>query len=268
MAKDPAFLFYPNDWMGGTMGMSFEEKGAYIELLMMQFNRGHMTKHMMGQVVGQLLDKVLDKFTKDSDGLYFNERLELEQEKRKSYVASRLNNKKGKNQHKKEEPTAGHTSGHMTSHMVNENVNTVVGIKKVEIQKKSTPDFLTLYEKMMAVFIETSPTYFKDDTIDYPACSIMANKIEELKGWEKGASMNGKEKDFLEYWREMSVRASKHNWLSQMSLKDLSVREWQKWCKHMSNIENGTSSSDKKPKAEKKETAMADGRLIASKMGY
>jgi uncharacterized protein YdaU (DUF1376 family) len=53
MAKDPAFLFYPNDWIGGTMGMTFEEKGAYMEILMMQFNRGHMTSHMVGQTVGQ-----------------------------------------------------------------------------------------------------------------------------------------------------------------------------------------------------------------------
>ena len=28
MAKDPAFLFYPNDWLGGTIGMSFEEVRA------------------------------------------------------------------------------------------------------------------------------------------------------------------------------------------------------------------------------------------------
>ena len=42
MSKDPAFLFYPADYIIGTMGMSFEEKGAYMELLMMQFSRGHM----------------------------------------------------------------------------------------------------------------------------------------------------------------------------------------------------------------------------------
>jgi uncharacterized protein YdaU (DUF1376 family) len=50
MAKDPAFLFYPNDYIGGTMGMTFEEKGAYIELLMLQFNRGHMDGHMIGHM--------------------------------------------------------------------------------------------------------------------------------------------------------------------------------------------------------------------------
>ena len=67
MAKDPAFLFYPNDWLGGTMGMTFEEKGAYIDLLIMQFNRGHMTGHMIGQTVGQLWVKLEDKFVVDSN---------------------------------------------------------------------------------------------------------------------------------------------------------------------------------------------------------
>ena len=96
MAKDPAFLFYPNDWLGGTMGMTFEQKGAYMELLMLQFNRGHMTEHMIGQTVGQIWDGLKDKFQKDKDGLWFNERLEVEKTKRKSYVTSRLNNKTGK----------------------------------------------------------------------------------------------------------------------------------------------------------------------------
>lgn len=31
MAKDPAFLFYPNDWLGGTMGMTFDY--VYAETL-------------------------------------------------------------------------------------------------------------------------------------------------------------------------------------------------------------------------------------------
>ena len=56
MAKDPAFLFYPNDYIGGTMGMTFEEKGAYIELLMLQFNRGHMTTHMIGHMENVNID--------------------------------------------------------------------------------------------------------------------------------------------------------------------------------------------------------------------
>jgi uncharacterized protein YdaU (DUF1376 family) len=122
MAKDPAFLFYPNDWIGGTMGMTFEEKGAYMEILMMQFNRGHMTSHMVGQTVGQLWVKIEDKFIKDENGLWYNKRLDEEILKRKNFTESRRNNISGTNQYtKKEEKKTGHKDGHMTSHMENEN---------------------------------------------------------------------------------------------------------------------------------------------------
>jgi uncharacterized protein YdaU (DUF1376 family) len=128
MAKDPAFLFYANDWIGGTMGMTLEEKGAYIELLILQFNRGHMTSHMIGQVLGQkhgqLWDTLKDKFIQDENGLYYNKRLDEEKLKRQKYAESRRNNVKGLNQYsKKNKKYNTHINGHMTSHMENENVN-------------------------------------------------------------------------------------------------------------------------------------------------
>lgn len=118
MSKDPAFLFYPNDYIGGTMGMTFEEKGAYIELLMTQFNRGHMSGQVVGQVVGQLWGRIKDKFKVDEKGMYFNERLDIEIEKRKAFVQSRLNNISGKNQYTKK---GGHLEGHTSSRMEDEN---------------------------------------------------------------------------------------------------------------------------------------------------
>jgi len=140
MAKDPAFLFYPNDWIGGTMGMTFEEKGAYIDLLMMQFNRGHMTSHMIGQVVGQVWDKLQHKFVQDEEGKWFNERLDSEKEKRSNFTLSRRNNKKGTNQHNKSRSYDQSYDKHMASHMenVNENVNVNVIINEDMwlIQKK------------------------------------------------------------------------------------------------------------------------------------
>lgn len=116
MAKDPAFLFYPNDYIGGTMGMTFEEKGAYIELLMLQFNRGHMDGHMIGQCVGQLWNRIQSKFIQDEQGLWYNERLDIEKAKRKAFSESRRNNIKGNNQHMK---------GHMTTHMEDVNINVI-----------------------------------------------------------------------------------------------------------------------------------------------
>jgi len=123
MAKDPAFLFYPGDYIGGTMGMTFEEKGAYMDLLMMQFNQGHMTSRMIAQVVGQLWDNIKHKFKIDNDGLYYNERLDIEKEKRKSFVESRKNNISGNNQYSKVRKKRGHTTKHMTSHMEDVNIN-------------------------------------------------------------------------------------------------------------------------------------------------
>lgn len=120
MGKDPAFLFYPGDWLGGTMGMTFEEKGAYMELLMLQFNRGHMSGQVIAQTVGQIWEKVKFKFKVDNEGLYYNDRLEIEINKRKRFVESRYNNISGTNQYTKK---TGHTSGHMTSHMEDENRN-------------------------------------------------------------------------------------------------------------------------------------------------
>jgi uncharacterized protein YdaU (DUF1376 family) len=116
MAKDPAFLFYPNDYIGGTMGMTFEEKGAYVDLLMLQFNRGHMTSHMIGQVIGRLevnsQAEILTKFKKDADDLYYNERLEIEIKNRKKYILSRSNNLSGMNQYSKK---TGRTTSSTTS---------------------------------------------------------------------------------------------------------------------------------------------------------
>jgi uncharacterized protein YdaU (DUF1376 family) len=139
MGKDPAFLFYPNDWLGGTMGMTFEEKGAYISLLMMQFNRGHMSGHMIGQEVGQLWDKIKDKFLQDDNGLWYNERLDIEKEKRQTFVQSRRNNINGKNQYsKKEDKNIGHMKGHTTHHMENENdnedINEIINNYKVQFE--------------------------------------------------------------------------------------------------------------------------------------
>jgi uncharacterized protein YdaU (DUF1376 family) len=132
MAKDPAFLFYPGDWVSGTMGMTFEEKGAYFELLMAQFNRGHLTSDMISRMIGQLWVKVQDKFIQDSKGLWYNARLEEEQLKRKNFVLTRKNNLSGNNQHKKK---VGHTTSRMENENRNENVIDNTLNKGVVIEK-------------------------------------------------------------------------------------------------------------------------------------
>ncbi len=119
MAKDPAFLFYPGDYVSGTMGMTFEEKGAYMDLLMLQFNRGHMNTHMIQHTVGHLWEQVKCKFIQDQEGLWYNIRLDVEKDKRKTFTESRRNNMKPKNKSKDEPSYETHMQPHMDSHMEN-----------------------------------------------------------------------------------------------------------------------------------------------------
>ena len=123
MAKDPAFLFYPGDYVSGTMGMTFEEKGAYMDLLMLQFNRGHMNTHMIQHTIGHLWEQVKCKFIQDEEGLWYNVRLDVEKEKRKTFTESRRNNMKPKDKPSYEPPYETHMQPHMDSHMENENEN-------------------------------------------------------------------------------------------------------------------------------------------------
>ena len=166
MAKDPAFLFYPNDWLGGTMGMTFEEKGAYMELLMMQFNRGHMTTHMIGLAIGQLFDKIKVKFIQDDQGLWFNERLDLEKDRRKNFVKSRHNNKEGLNQYSKiDKNKSGHMIGHMEDENENRNINGFE--EKKGLGKKETGKLLIpVLEK---IWLSENPDYPSDKTKDFAA---------------------------------------------------------------------------------------------------
>ena len=197
--KDPAFLFYPNDWIGGTMGMTFEEKGAYMELLMMQFNRGHMTTHMIGQTVGQLWDNVREKFIKDDNGLWYNERLEVEKEKRKRFTESRRNNVSGKNQYTKKTSKKG--SGHMTSHMENENkdnINIVFDIfwslynKKVGDKSACEKKWNNLKDTDRQKIIDTLPSFINtiEDKQYQPHPSTYLNQ----RRWEDELSIIQKQK--------------------------------------------------------------------------
>ncbi len=118
MAKDPAFLFYPGDWLGGTMSFSRHHKGAYMDLLMAQFNQGHMALEDIEIILGSDFNlmwesKLKSKFKSDESGKFFNEKLEGEIIKRKNYTFSRRENLA----HKKVDIIP-----HMDEHMENENV--------------------------------------------------------------------------------------------------------------------------------------------------
>lgn len=129
MAKDPAFLFYPGDWLGGTLHLNFACKGAYMDLLMLQFQKDHMTihmiKHMLGHMFDEIWPQISDKFETDGTN-YWNERLKIEKNKRIRYSKSRSDNRNSKEN--ADNHMSNHMSNHMIQHMENENINDNIGL--------------------------------------------------------------------------------------------------------------------------------------------
>lgn len=96
--KNPAVLLYTSDFITGTLFMSNEEVGAYIRLLCMQHQKGHLSKQEILQICKSeiVFNSIMIHFKQDSEGLYFNERMDQEKEKRTKYSESRANNRKKK----------------------------------------------------------------------------------------------------------------------------------------------------------------------------
>ena len=86
--KAPAFQFYADDFLAGTMEMSQAEVGAYIRLLCHQWNRGSIPVEAEKQqrLAGGLVSvDVLAKFPADESGLLKNRRMEMERQKQTAY---------------------------------------------------------------------------------------------------------------------------------------------------------------------------------------
>src|ERR1035437_1210915 len=106
--KPPAFQFYPDAFLGGTMNFSDAEIGLYIRLLCVQWSVGKLPDD--NQVLSEYgkggtdLLKIKSKFSKGKGGFLRNLRLEIERKKQKAFRKSRsINGKKGGRPHKASE---------------------------------------------------------------------------------------------------------------------------------------------------------------------
>lgn len=81
MAKDPAFLFYSQDFLTGTMFMTDEETGKYIKLLCAQHQKGGLIDTCAFDAIVAQSAQLRAKFIKTEHG-YYNERLLNEMVKR------------------------------------------------------------------------------------------------------------------------------------------------------------------------------------------
>ena len=119
MGKDPAFLFYYQDFLVGTSFMTLEETGAYIKLLCFQAAKGHLSEEaILKKIPAPIWQSICCNFKKDNNG-FFNDRLEQEIQKRRLFTESRR-----KNLHM-DKHMVKHMDRVLTPHMENENKDVI-----------------------------------------------------------------------------------------------------------------------------------------------
>jgi uncharacterized protein YdaU (DUF1376 family) len=250
MAKDPAFLFYPGDWLGGTMGMTLEQKGAYLELLILQFNNGKFTKAQAKQVLSICFDvawPMLElKFSTDGN-FFWNQRLGEEIEKRKNYTNSRRINALSSKDKK-----------HMHKHMENENENENES-KKVNGNIFGKSENLLLIPEMYQIFKTHNPNYPGSTEKDYKPLYSLATYFCEQGGLS--GSPDTHRSKIIEAWEPLCKIIKADKFYSQKSLSTIS--------NHIQEIlqiaKNGKSTG--KPDYGSKERAKEYDRLFAERYG-
>ena len=165
--KDPAFLFYTQDFYVGTAFLTHAQVGKYIRLICAQHQHGRLTEEKITHICGDLDRNVLDKFQKDEEGNYYNVRLEAEIEKRKKFSDSRRGNIKKRWEKNTSEIQVNNTSNTLeytsgdTSviHMENENIyiessNISSSLEKENTKRKRKEFIAPSKEEMMSYAAE------------------------------------------------------------------------------------------------------------------
>ncbi len=80
--QDPAYQLYTSDFLVRNLHMSDEQAGRYIRLLCFQHQNGHMPESIMISFCKGVDSVVFAKFLIDNNGLYYNEEMELEIQRR------------------------------------------------------------------------------------------------------------------------------------------------------------------------------------------
>jgi hypothetical protein len=131
MSKDPAFLFYSNDFLTGTYTMTDEQVGKYIRLLCLQHQKGELSEKDMLNICKRHDEDIFCKFIKENN-FYYNERLREVANKRKAYSESRKKNRESKPKDK----DMSNISKTYVQHMENENENVITNKNKVKTDLK------------------------------------------------------------------------------------------------------------------------------------
>lgn len=183
MAKDPAFLFYSQDFFLGTSTMSFEDRGKFITILCLMHQQGRMSEESICFIVGSISVNLKKKFIVDENGMWYNERLEIETQKRNKFTESRRENGlqggRGNKKNNKIKANAKLMQKHKDNLMEDENEDTVVSKELINSEKKVFKKVAALPESL-----DICKSYFKELGFENEAFRFF--DFYESKGWLVG----------------------------------------------------------------------------------
>jgi len=207
--KDPAVLFYTQDFITGTIFMSDEQRGKYIMLLCLQHQNGKLSEREMLKICGEKDEDIWCKFYQE-DGYFYNKRMLLETEKRTKYSESRRNNRA-----KKEDNICKTYDTHMENENENENKDDIDNKKMVsifEIFRQNYPGT----RRGMLVELENLKKKHKDWKEIIPILSdalTYQNSCREIKRKAGG---------FVPEWKNLQTWINQRCWEEEIEINNIS----------------------------------------------
>lgn len=161
MAKDPAFLFYSQDFIVGALSMTFEDRGKYITILSLMHQQGRMSEETISFLVGSVSVNLKSKFQVDEEGLWYNLRLEEEVQKRAKFVDSRRENgRKGGRPGKPLAKPNGKAKNNLPENEIEDENNKVKRVNNIE-------ERIELFKNSILPFRDKYPADMLKDFFEY-----------------------------------------------------------------------------------------------------
>jgi hypothetical protein len=251
--KDPAFLFYPSDFLTGTSFFTDEQVGKYIRLLCHLHQHGHLPEKHVKMICGGHDEDIFAKLTQDGDGLYYQQRLQKEIDKRKAHSEKQKQNalmRWHKNGNAMAMPLINENENENINKDVskdsNESISISIGEKneKKIVQQPETWNGLKIGSKVtnrdhriMAwdeyVKIQTSHNRRSCAPIDAPLVWLSSEEYSKLKAKYKSEDMVKAMILVMNNWKAKSKFAEQRNindylaiddaWVAEKAVKELSI---------------------------------------------
>lgn len=187
--KDPAFLFYPADFIVGCADLTMEERGQYITLMCLQHQKGRLNKRTIDLSIPNISQYVLDKFDIDENGLYYNKRLEAEITKRQKYCEALSQNAKSGWEKRNANANAIAYANAEQTHMQGENENINENINK-DIIKIKDDKVIDLFNILWEIYPrKVNKQYalqcFKKLSPDADLTETIKKAIQKARRWKQ-----------------------------------------------------------------------------------